>query len=296
MTGVFIFGFVLLMMVGYLVGSIVGYLVGERMKGGEMTTQAVWDSIKRMKERVFTRLFFDVFKRLMTLRTVKAEAYQDSWRKRGHAGVFHNLARKWDRIENCMAAASVGRDVDFSKLPVDGETLPRLLWEIRELLTDPSTVVPFKVRLEGDSEYRKKLLGKVAKLSDVWRALEAGYYPEPLDLSKLPEDAGEDLIETVTDLAVYAVNWLTLFSATHTKEFLAAIERMEGLGAKARAKALAEGDEELLSLLDLSVSNKVVVPKPDPVTQPPQAQGRPENVEHPFGFDLDREDPTDWED
>tara|TARA_R100000781_G_scaffold109611_1_gene74635 strand:+ start:417 stop:683 length:267 start_codon:yes stop_codon:yes gene_type:complete len=33
----------------------------------------------------------------------KEEDYGDSWKKRGGIGAFMMLARKWDRIENCLS-------------------------------------------------------------------------------------------------------------------------------------------------------------------------------------------------
>lgn len=35
------------------------------------------------------------------------ESYGDSWKKRGGVGAFMMLARKWDRLENCVRGALV---------------------------------------------------------------------------------------------------------------------------------------------------------------------------------------------
>lgn len=42
----------------------------------------------------------------------KSPTYKDSWRKRGLVGIYHNLTRKWDRIENIMENHSKGKELD----------------------------------------------------------------------------------------------------------------------------------------------------------------------------------------
>jgi len=42
----------------------------------------------------------------------KSPTYKDSWRKRGLVGIYHNLGRKWDRIENVMEEYGRGRELD----------------------------------------------------------------------------------------------------------------------------------------------------------------------------------------
>lgn len=48
----------------------------------------------------------------------KEETYQGSWKKRGGAGAYHMLARKWDRLEN-MTMEYAGQDI-FEAIEADG--------------------------------------------------------------------------------------------------------------------------------------------------------------------------------
>jgi len=55
----------------------------------------------------------------------KSPVYKDSWRKRGFVGIYHNLGRKWDRIENICEdeKLSGGRELNVELLPTGDESI-----------------------------------------------------------------------------------------------------------------------------------------------------------------------------
>jgi len=55
----------------------------------------------------------------------KSPVYKDSWRKRGLVGIYHNLCRKWDRIENIFEdeELSGGRELNVELLPTGDESI-----------------------------------------------------------------------------------------------------------------------------------------------------------------------------
>ena len=68
----------------------------------------------------------------VTILEDKGKSYGSSWRKRGGAGAFMMLARKWDRIENQMEAAGYDIFEPVRKEMVAGTT-DGLLDDIRDL-------------------------------------------------------------------------------------------------------------------------------------------------------------------
>ena len=67
--------------------------------------------------------FEQVCKVATSLMRRKGISYGDSWKKRGQVGVFMNIARKFDRIENILEASAKGFDVDPDKIAVSEESL-----------------------------------------------------------------------------------------------------------------------------------------------------------------------------
>lgn len=57
------------------------------------------------------------------LQLQKGLIYDKSWRRRGAVGVFHNMARKWDRIENIFKHFSKGEELDVSRLATGDESI-----------------------------------------------------------------------------------------------------------------------------------------------------------------------------
>lgn len=57
---------------------------------------------------------------LLHLRVQKSGEYGDSWIRRGIVGAFHNIARKWDRLEVLFEKASRGYQLDVGLLPAPG--------------------------------------------------------------------------------------------------------------------------------------------------------------------------------
>ncbi len=55
--------------------------------------------------------------------TQKSPTYKDSWRKRGLVGIYHNLCRKWDRIENIIEGNDDGRELNPQCIANDGMAL-----------------------------------------------------------------------------------------------------------------------------------------------------------------------------
>lgn len=55
----------------------------------------------------------------------KSPEYKDSWRKRGLVGIYHNLCRKWDRIENVFEdeRLSGGRELNVDLLSEGDESI-----------------------------------------------------------------------------------------------------------------------------------------------------------------------------
>lgn len=67
-------------------------------------------------------LLTEIASLLARQRYLKGRYYGNSWISRGVVGAFHNMARKWDRIERIFAQASSGQDLVISRLPAhDGD-------------------------------------------------------------------------------------------------------------------------------------------------------------------------------
>ena len=77
-------------------------------------------------------LLRDIASADVTILEDKGRAYGSSWRKRGGAGAFFMLSRKWDRIENQMEAAGYDIFEPVRKEMVAGTT-DGLLDDIRDL-------------------------------------------------------------------------------------------------------------------------------------------------------------------
>lgn len=83
------------------------------------------DGVKEGAQEVFHRENFGKICGILDqLQQAKGERYRGSWRKRGHVGVFHNLARKWDRIENAhedghITVQGIGEAGDWAESLVD---------------------------------------------------------------------------------------------------------------------------------------------------------------------------------
>lgn len=67
--------------------------------------------------------FLRICKLVNQLQIDKGKIYKTSWRKRGLVGVFHNLARKWDRIENFFTSFTKGEELDIDKMPKGDESI-----------------------------------------------------------------------------------------------------------------------------------------------------------------------------
>jgi hypothetical protein len=81
-------------------------------------------------EKSITYQFEMIVALAVHVRKMKSKTYGDSWRKRGFVGVFMNIARKFDRVENIVKDAAVGWDLDPEELPVGEESLFESLFDL----------------------------------------------------------------------------------------------------------------------------------------------------------------------
>ncbi len=104
---------------------------GEMMKRavGQRTYTVVNNVVKTIPEKSFTGdpldLQFMKYARKINelILRQKSPTYKDSWRKRGLVGIYHNLCRKWDRIENIIEHNNDGRELSPNSMATDGEAL-----------------------------------------------------------------------------------------------------------------------------------------------------------------------------
>ena len=65
------------------------------------------------------------------IKWTKNQVYRDSWKRRGHVGVFiGGVARKFDRIENIIGMATQGYNLDPSAMPKGDESLTETVMDL----------------------------------------------------------------------------------------------------------------------------------------------------------------------
>ena len=126
------------------------------------------------------RHFEDITREDMRIVRAKELTYRGSWKKRGGAGAFMMLARKWDRIENIAEAC--GYDV-FGKIQEQG-----LRAADGELLAEVQDLRRYLMQLEA--EMIERIMNTRKEKEDTERQVANLYRPHYTSDPKndVPED------------------------------------------------------------------------------------------------------------
>ena len=84
-----------------------------------------------MKKEKESSNFDTVCKIAGLIKWTKNQVYRDSWKRRGHVGVFiGGVARKFDRIENIVEMATQGYNLDPDAMPKGDESLTETVMDL----------------------------------------------------------------------------------------------------------------------------------------------------------------------